>query len=118
VLHEERIERDPVPAIHDLPQPPLRFLGRARSHDPEPVGDPMDMRVDRDRRDPVSEHQDAVGRLRPDAGQRGQLLQRPGNLTVEPIQDLLSDLADRSRLDPVEPRSVDESFHAGPRSAG
>jgi len=56
VLHEERIERDPVPSIHDLPQASLRLLGRARSHDPEPVGDPMDVRIDRDRRDPVSEH--------------------------------------------------------------
>ncbi len=96
MLYEERIERDPVSSIHDLPQSLLRLLGRSRSHDPEPVGDPVDMRVHRDRRDPVSEHQDAVGGLRSHAGQRGQFLQRPGDLTTEPIPDLLSDLADRT----------------------
>ena len=111
MLYEERVEGDPVPAINNLAQALLGLLGCPGAHDPETVRDAVDVRVDGDRRDAVPEHEDAVRGLRPDAPQGGQLLERPGDLPVESALDVARDLADDARLDAIEPRPMDETFH-------
>jgi hypothetical protein len=108
VLHQEGVERDPVPLGYDLSKPFLRLLRGPGAHDAEPVRDPVDVGVDRDCRDPVAEHQDAVRRLRSDVREAEQLLHRPGNDPVEPVEDLARAVANRARLRPVEAGLPDE----------
>jgi hypothetical protein len=86
VLDEERVEGDPVATVDEVAQPILGLLGGAGPDDAEAVGDPVDMRVDGDRGDPVAEDEDAVRGLRPDPGQRGQLVERPRNVPREPVE--------------------------------
>jgi hypothetical protein len=70
VLHEEGVERDPVRGVDHSGERALGLLGGPGSDDAEAVRDAMDVRVDRDRGDPVPEHEDAVGGLGTDTGHR------------------------------------------------
>ena len=110
MLHEERVERDPVPRIDARPQACFGLGRGARSDDAQAVRDAVHMRVDRDRRDRIAEHEDAVRRLRPDARQRGQLVERSRHVPSEPVEERSGARADRPRLDPVEPGRADQAL--------
>jgi hypothetical protein len=118
VLDEQRVERDPVLRVDRPGEGPLGLLRRSRSDDPEPVRDPVDVRVDRDRRDPVAEDKDAVGRLGPDALQGRQLVERPGDHAPEAVEEVPGDLVDDPRLRVVESGPSDERLDRGRRSGG
>jgi hypothetical protein len=121
VLHEERVEGDPVRRVDRRAQGGLGLLGGPRPYDAEAVCDPVDVGVDRDRGDAVAEDEHAVRRLRPDPGKGRQGLERAGHLAAEPLEDLLRDRADDARLHPVEPRRADPGLDRGgarPREGG
>jgi hypothetical protein len=110
VLDQKRVDRDPVPLRDGGPEGGLRLFRGLGLDDAEPVRDPVDVGVDRHPRDPVPEDEDAVGRLRPDAGERGQFLERPGDDAPEPVEDLPRAGADRPGLRVVEPGLADQRF--------
>ena len=113
MLDEQRVERDPVPLGHALPQRHLRLLGGPGAHDPEPVRDPMAVRVHRDRGDPVPEDQHAVRGLRPNAAQRGEFLEGAGDDPREPVEQLCRALAHDAGLDAIEPCRPDQRLELG-----
>ncbi len=117
MLDEQRVQRDPVPNVDRLPQGRLGLLGALRPHDPEAVRDPVDVRVDGDRGDPVPEDEHAVRRLRSDAAESGEGRVVPGRDPAELVPDRARDLPDYLRLRPVEPRRPDETLHLGGRRA-
>jgi hypothetical protein len=108
VLDEQRVEGDPVRPWKDLPEPFFGFLGRPGADHPEAVRDAVHVRVDRDRRDAVPEDEDAVRRLRADAGERRELLERSRNLAGKAGEDRRRAGPDRSGLGVVEPGLPDE----------
>ena len=108
MLHEERIERDPVARVDRLAQSGLCFLGRPRPDDAESIRDAMDVGVDGDAGDPVAEHKNAVGGLRPDARERLELGDRAGDLPAEPLEEFSGALPDRARFRSVESDRPDE----------
>jgi hypothetical protein len=108
VLDQERVHGDPVPSVDRLPQRRLGLLRRARADDPQSVRDPVDVGVDGDRRDPVTEDENAVRGLRPDAGQGDQLIERLRNRSPEPLEDFAGDDPEHPRLHPVESGRADE----------
>jgi hypothetical protein len=121
VLHEERVERDPVRRVDRLAEGGFGLLGGLRTDHTEPVRDPVDVRVDGDRGDPVAEDEDAVRCLRSDTGQGGQFVERPGHLAAETTQDLESAGPDHARLDPVETGRADQRLErrgGRPREGG
>jgi len=118
VLYEQRIDRDPVPAVDRPGERPLGLLGRAGAHDAQPVRDPVDVGVDRDRRDPVPEDEHAVRRLRPHAPQARQFLERLRDDPAEAPEDLARDLADDAGLGVVEPGSSDQRLDGRGGRAG
>jgi len=113
VLDEQRVHRDPEARVDPLAERRLRLLGRPGPDDAEPVRDPVDVRVDRDRRDPVAEDEHAVRGLRPDPGERDELVERARDRPSEPPEDLAGAGADDPRLDPVEPSRADEPLQLG-----
>jgi hypothetical protein len=78
----------------------------------------MYVRVDRDRRDPVSEDEDAVRGLGTDAGKRGQLLEGPGDRAGEPVEDLVRDDPKHVGLHTVEAGHPDQGLDVGPLRTG
>jgi len=115
VLDEQRVQRDPVPLVDRATERRLRLLGRPGADDPQPVRDPMDVRIDRDRREPEAEDEDAVGGLRRDRREGDQLVVLPRDLAAVAPEDLLRDRADRAALRPVEADRPDQRFqHGGP----
>ena len=108
MLDEQRVERDPVPRVDRLAQPPLRLLGGAGAHDAEAVGDPMHVRVDGDRRLAVGEDQDAVGGLRAHTRQREELLARARDLSAMPLEERLGARPEDAAFRPVEPHRPDQ----------
>jgi hypothetical protein len=113
VLDEERIERNPIPLVHAFPQLLFGLLWRSGVHDAEPVRDPMDVGVDRDRGDPVAEDEDAVRGLRSDPGQRDELLEGSRDLAAEPVEQVLCHGPDDPRLHTIEAGRADPAFHLG-----
>jgi hypothetical protein len=113
VLDKERIERDPVLRVDDLAQPLLGLLGGLRPHHAEPVGQAMDVRVDRDRRNAVAEDEDTVRGLRADAPESAELLERLRHDAVEPIEDLAGGVPDHAGLRPVETGLTNQRFDLG-----
>ena len=85
------------------------------SDEPQPVGHPVDVAVDGDRRDPKSVPQDDRGRLPPDPAEPDKVLHRPGDLAAELREELLGGGPDRLRLHPEEPRLVDVGLELGHR---
>jgi hypothetical protein len=82
-------------------EPLVRPLGRdLRPDQPETARDPVDVRVDRDRRPPELEQQHAGGRLRPDARQGPQ--RGASRLELEPLE--------RGEVEP--PLSLDDRVEA------
>jgi hypothetical protein len=122
MLHEQRVQRDPVALGDDLAESCLGLLGGPCVHDAEPVRDAVHVGVHRDRRDPVAEDEDAVRGLRADMRQAEELLHRPGHDAVEPFEDLPSAVPDRARLRAVEPglpdQRLDRSRVGGCESGG
>ena len=110
MLDQERVHRDPEAGVDPCPQARLGLLRGPALDDAEPVGDPVDVGVDRDRRDPVAEHQHAVRGLRPDAGERHELFERAGHGARVPGEDLPGAGADGPSLRPVEPYGPDEAL--------
>jgi hypothetical protein len=108
VLHQQRVERDPVPRVDRAGEGPLGLLGGPRPHDAEPVRDPVHVRVDRDRRDPVTEHEHAVRRLRTHPLQRRQRVVGARDLAAEPLEEVAGDGPDHPGLGVVEPGPPDE----------
>jgi hypothetical protein len=108
VLHEQRVERDPVRLGHDALERRFGLLGRRRPDHAEPVRDPMHMGVDRDRRSAVPEDEHAVRGLRAHPGQRRELFVGRRDLSAEPVEDLRGARPDRPRLRPVEPDLSDQ----------
>ena len=113
MLDEEGVQRDPELAGQQLPQSRLGLLGSAGAHDPEPVGDPVHVGVDRDRRDPVAEDEHAVRGLGADARQRGERRVRARDLAGEPREDLGGDRTDHAGLRVIESRLSDERLDRG-----
>ncbi len=110
MLDEQGIERDPVALGHNLAEPRFRLFRRARPHHAEPVGDAVDVRVDRYRRDPVPEHEDAIRRLGPDVREREELVERARDLAAVAVEQRLRGRPDAPRLDPVETRRADQGL--------
>jgi len=108
VLDQERVERDPVARVDRRTQLSLGFLGRARPDYPEPVRDPMNVRVDRDGGNAVPEHEDAVRRLGTDPGERRELVEGTRHLAAEPVEDLAGAGPDRPRLRSIEADRTDQ----------
>jgi len=118
VLDEQRVEGDPVGARHHARERPLRRFGRPRADDAEAVRDPVHVGVDRDRRDPVPEHEHAVRRLRADVRQAHERLKVPGDLAAEPVEERLGARPHAPGLHAVEPGRPDERLDRlgpGPR---
>jgi hypothetical protein len=69
VLDEERIDRDPVARIDRLAESRFGLFGSPGPDDAETVRDAVHVGVDRDRRDPVAEDEDAVRGLGADTGE-------------------------------------------------
>ena len=113
MLDEPRIEGDPVLPGDDAREGELGRLGGLRADDPEPVRDAVDVGVDRDRRDPVAEDEDAVRRLRADRREGDEVVVPPRHLAVEPIEELPGAGADGPRLHPVEARRADQRLDRG-----
>ena len=113
MLDEERVERDPVLRVEHLAQRRFGLLGGPGPHDAEPVRDAVDVRVDRDRRDPVAEDEDAVRRLRADPGQRRQRLEAARDLPVEPVEHRRGAGPDHAGFDPVEAGRPDQRLEVG-----
>jgi hypothetical protein len=111
MLDQERVERDPVSAIDASSERRLGLFGRARADDPEAVRDAVDVRIHRDRGDPVAEDEHAVRGLRPDPGESDQLLERPRDLAVPSVEDDAGTGTDDLRLRVVEPRRADQPLH-------
>lgn len=86
MLDEQRVERQPERLGKDPAQLLLGLLGRVGADDPQAVRQPVHMGVHGNRGDPVAEDEDAVRRLRPDARERRQLGERPGDLPVEAVE--------------------------------
>ncbi len=118
MLDEQRIHGDPVLRIDGRGQGLLGLFGRPRAYDAQPVRDAMDVGVDGDRRDAVSEDEHAVRRLRADVGQARELLVRPGHGSGEPVEDLPRDGAQRAGLRVVEAGPADEPLDGRSRSRG
>jgi len=117
VLDEQRVDGDPEARVHPLAELRFGLLGRSGAHDAETVGDAMHVGVDRDRRDPVPEDQDAVRGLGTDARKGGELLEGPGHGTAEALEDLVRDLPEDPRLHVIEAGHPDERLDLGaPRS--
>ncbi len=121
MLHEQRVDRDPVLARQHVPQTELRLLRAPGPDDTEAVRDPVHVRVDRDRGDVVAEDEHAVRGLRADPGKARQLLERPGHGAAEPVEHLARAVADEPRLRVVEPGLADQRLdlrRSGRREAG
>ena len=110
VLDEQGVERDPVASIEDALERRFGLLGGLRADGPEPVRDPVDVRVDRDRGDPVAEDEHAVRGLGPDRGQAHELRVRPRNDAAEAAQQFARAGPDRARLGMIETGGPDERF--------
>ena len=118
MLDEERVHRDPVAGVDPLPKRRLGLIGRTGPDDAEAVGDPVDVGVDRDRRDPIPEDQHAVRGLRSDARQRDERVVLLRDLAAEPVEDLASDPTDHPGLHPVEPGHPDQRLDLRRPSVG
>jgi hypothetical protein len=118
VLDEQGIERDPVLRVDGAGEFALRLLGGTRPHDAEAVRDPVDVGVDRDRRDPVSEHEHAVRRLGTDAVEGRQLVERTGDDPVKPAEEVARHRPDHPGLRVVESGPADERLDRPRRSGG
>jgi len=117
VLDEERVQRHPVPLGDDLPQDGLGLLGAPGPGDPQPLGDPVHVGVDRHRRDAVAEDKDAVRGLRSDAGERGQRGEFSWDGPPEPLEQRLGARPDRAGLGVVEADRADAPLDFGDRRA-
>lgn len=108
MLNKKWVDRDPVLAGQHLAEAFLGLFGGSGAHDAEAVRDPMHVRVDGDRRDPVAEHEHAVRRLRADPGHRRQLFEGPGRTPAEPVAHFDRDPSEDAGLGVVEPGPVDK----------
>lgn len=113
MLDEQWIERDPIASVHPAAKGRLGLLRRAGADDPEPVRDAVNVRVDRDPRDPVAENEHAVRGLRSDGRKALELLQGPGDDPAVSVDQLARARDDRPSLGVVEPRPADERFDLG-----
>lgn len=118
MLHEQRVEGDPVLPREDLAQPRLGLLGRPGANDTEAIRDPVDVGVDRDRGNAVAEDEHAVRRLRPDRRERRQRFEGARHDPAEPGEDLPRARPDRTGLGVVEPRSPDQRLDRPGGGAG
>jgi hypothetical protein len=113
VLDEQRVEGDPVSLRYRIAERGLRLLGRPCPHHAQTVGDAVHVGIDGDRRDTVAEDQDAVRRLRANAPDRGELLERPGNRTPESVEQFGGAGPNDPGLHPVEPGRADQRLDLG-----
>jgi hypothetical protein len=90
VLDQQGVERQPVPLGNDPSERRLGLFGAVRADDAQPVREPVHMGIDRYRRRAVPEDEDAVRRLRADAGEREELLESPWDLPAESLENLPS----------------------------
>jgi len=118
VLDEQGVDGDPVLRVDLRREVPLGLLGRPGPNDPEPVRDPVDVGVDRDRRYPVPEDEDAVRGLRADAGHRRELVERPRDRPLESVPDLDRDPTQHPGLRVVEPGAADQPLDLPHGSVG
>jgi hypothetical protein len=110
MLDEQRVHRDPVARVDGRGEGSLGLLRGSGPHDPQSIGDPVDVGVDRDRGDPVAEHQDAVRRLRTDTLERGQRREVRRNDATEPVEHRAGDVPHDTGLRPIEAGRPDEPF--------
>lgn len=86
----------------------LRLFRRPGADHTEAVRDAVDVRVHRDRGDPVAEDEHAIRGLRSDAREREQLFQRAGDLSAPSFEKDPSTLTDDLRLGVVEAGEADQ----------
>ena len=113
MLDEERVDGDPEARVDPLAQRGFGLLGRPGPDDAEPVRDAMHVGVDRDRRDPVPENEDAVRGLGADTGEGGEFLEGPGNRATEPVEQLPGHRSEGPRLHAIEAGRPDEHLDFG-----
>lgn len=113
MLDEEGVERNPVPLGHHFPELRFGLRGSTRPDDAEAIRDSVNVGIDGDRRDPVAEHQDAVRGLGTNAGERDELVIRPGHDTAETREELLGDRSNDPGFRMVEAGRPDEGLDLG-----
>ena len=118
MLHEQRVERDPVRSVQDVAETGLGLGRGPRADDPEPVDDPVDVGIDGDRRDAVAEDEHAVRGLRPDPREIGQRLEGRGDLPSVPREERPGAVADDPGLHVVETGRPDQRFDRPGGGAG
>jgi hypothetical protein len=107
VLDEQGIERNPVTLGYDFSQASFGLFRGARTDHAKPVRDAVDMGVDRNRRDTVTEHKDAVRGLRSDSRERNEFVVRPRDPPVETVPDRAGAVSDHAGLNVIESRRAD-----------
>lgn len=118
MLHQHRIEGEPVPLGKEPPERRLRLPRGLRADDAQPIREPVHVGVDRDRRDPVAEDEHAVGGLGADPRQGRQLFEGARDDAREPVEDLLRARSYGPRLRPVEPDRADQRLDVPRPGAG
>jgi hypothetical protein len=118
VLDEEGVERDPVAGGDHPLERRFGLLRAPGPNEPEPVRDPVDVRIDGDRGQPVAEDEDAPGGLRPDPREGDQLAARARDLAAVALEELPGARTDPSRLGPIEPDRPDQRLELGDRRPG
>ncbi len=113
MLDQERVERDPVALGDGATERLFRLFRGAGTHEPEPVRNAVDVGVDRDRRDPVAEDQNAVRRLRPHPREARELGKGTGDVSVEALEDRSSAPGQGAGLRAVEPSRPDQGLDIG-----
>ncbi len=113
MLDQERVERDPVASGDGATERLFRLFRGAGAHEPEPVRNTVDVGVDRDRRDPVAEDQDAVRRLRPYPREARELGKGTGDVSMKALENRSSAPRQDTGLRAVEPGRPDQGLEVG-----
>src|SRR5690606_3315231 len=108
VDHEPVREHRPLTPLDELADRVLDLDRVGLLGPPQTPREATHVRVDRDPRDPegVAEHD--VGRLAPDARERDEVLEAPGDLAVVLVDELAREALDRPRLGAEEARGADD----------
>ena len=117
VRNKQVVKHDPVAPWQFLSQCHLGVVRRLRLDISQPVGNPMNMRIDRNAGLPKRQRHDDVRCLATDTRQFQKLFQIRRHLAAEPIDQLFADAVNGSRFHSIKrnriDRIADDSFGSG-----